>query len=71
MAQGDWRGWQLFSLATELGFIIALPLVALVVAGQWFDRLVGTRAVFTILGVFFALGISSYAIYLKIKRVSQ
>lgn len=57
-------------LVTELGFIIALPLVAFVIGGQWVDRLVGTKVAFTLGGVLLALLLSSYAIYLKIKKLS-
>ncbi|MFY9484878.1 MAG: AtpZ/AtpI family protein [Patescibacteria group bacterium] len=58
-------------LVTELGFIIAIPLVAFVFGGQWLDRLAGTKVVFTLGGVLLALLLSTYAIYLKIKKVSQ
>lgn len=58
-------------LVTELGFIIALPLVAFVIGGQWIDRLVGTKVAFTLVAVLLALMLSTYAIYLKIKRISQ
>lgn len=58
-------------LVTELGFIIAIPLVAFVIGGQWLDRLVGTKVAFTLAGVLLALILSSYAIYLKIKKLSK
>lgn len=57
-------------LVTELGFIIAIPLVAFVIGGQWIDRMAGTKVVFTLLGVLLALVLSTYAIYLKIKKLS-
>ncbi|MBI3261265.1 AtpZ/AtpI family protein [Candidatus Berkelbacteria bacterium] len=58
-------------LVTELGFIIAIPLLAFVVGGQWIDRLVGTKVAFTLAGIPLALGLSTYAIYLKIKKLTK
>lgn len=68
MAKG---GWNLVGLATELGFIIAIPLVVLVVGGHWLDVRANTKVIFTIIGVLVALAISSYAIYLKIKNINH
>jgi len=58
-------------LVTELGFIIAIPLVASVIGGQWLDRLAGTKVAFTLAGIPLALGLSTYAIYLKIKKLPK
>jgi len=71
MAKEGGKGLKLASLVTELGFIIALPLLAGVIAGQWLDRLIGTKVVFTLIGMALALFISSYAIYRKIKQVTN
>jgi F0F1-type ATP synthase assembly protein I len=47
--------WQIVNLAFELGFIIALPLVGLGLLGQWLDQKFGTEPWLTILGILFAI----------------
>ncbi len=63
--------WGYFGLASELGFLIALPLIALVLVGHALDAKFGTKVVFTLLGMAIALGVSSYAIWRKIKKINQ
>jgi len=61
--------WALASLGLELGFIIALPLVALGLAGKWLDHKIGNATPwFTLLGII--LAITSTTIWLT-KRLKQ
>lgn len=61
--------WVLVSLASEMGFIIALPLLALALAGKWLDhRLHTSIPLFTLLGV--VLAITSTTIWLT-KRLKE
>ena len=56
---------QLASLAFELGFIIALPIVAFGFAGKWLDARYGTEPLFTLVGIIFAIASTSVWIYKK------
>lgn len=47
--------WQLVSLAFELGFIIALPLIALGLLGKWLDAKSDSYPLFTMIGVVVAI----------------
>lgn len=47
--------WRLVSLSMELGFIIALPLVALGLAGKWLDNKFETEPLFTLAGIILAI----------------
>lgn len=47
--------WRLVSLASELGFIIALPLVAFGFLGKWLDAKWGTEPWLTIIGILLAI----------------
>jgi F0F1-type ATP synthase assembly protein I len=49
------RKWQLASLSMELGFIIALPLLAFVLAGKWLDAKFGTEPWITVAGILLAI----------------
>ena len=61
--------WNLVSLASELGFIIALPLVGFGLLGKWLDDKMGNEvAWFTLIGIAFA--ITATTIWLT-KRLKQ
>jgi flagellar biogenesis protein FliO len=47
--------WKLVNLSAELGFIIALPLVAFGLLGKWLDSRLGTEPWLTIAGILFAI----------------
>jgi len=52
----DIKKWSLVNLSMEMGFIIALPLVAFAFAGRWLDHKVGNETQwFTLLGIVFAV----------------
>lgn len=56
-------------LLGEIGFVIAIPLVAFVYIGHWLDTKLGFKAVFIFVGLIIALTISSYIIYRKVKSL--
>ena len=61
--------WALVSIASEMGFIIALPLVVLALAGKWLDHKVGNSTPwFTLLGIL--LAIVSTTVWL-VKRLKE
>jgi len=47
--------WNLAGLAMDLGFIIALPLVALGLLGKWIDGKMNSEPWFTLAGIIFAI----------------
>ncbi|OGE79335.1 MAG: hypothetical protein A2751_05095 [Candidatus Doudnabacteria bacterium RIFCSPHIGHO2_01_FULL_46_14] len=59
---------ELISIAFELGFIIALPIVALGFAGKWLDARSNTEPLFTLLGILLAIVSTSVWIYRKFKE---
>ncbi|OGE75642.1 MAG: hypothetical protein A3C85_00015 [Candidatus Doudnabacteria bacterium RIFCSPHIGHO2_02_FULL_48_21] len=58
---------ELVSLAFELGFIIALPIVAFGFAGKWLDSAMDTEPLFTLLGILLAITSTSIWMYRKFK----
>jgi F0F1-type ATP synthase assembly protein I len=52
----------------ELATNIALPLVLGVLAGQWLDHRLGTKALFTVVLLFLALGVGFYNFYRVLTR---
>ncbi len=59
---------ELVSLAFELGFIIALPIIAFGFAGKWLDAKSGTEPLFTLTGILLAIVFTSVWIYRKFKN---
>ena len=51
----DINKWKIASLAAEMGFIIALPLVALGFLGKWLDAKWGTEPWVTVAGILLAI----------------
>lgn len=47
--------WQMANLAFDMGFIIALPLVAFGLLGKYLDGKLGTEPWLTIAGIFLAI----------------
>ena len=58
---------ELVSIAFELGFIIALPVVAFGLGGKWLDARAGTKPLFTLAGILVAISSTSVWIYRKFK----
>lgn len=59
----------LLSLAWELGYTIAVPLVLFALLGRWADRRWDTSPLLFLTGVVLAILISSYIVYKKMKDV--
>ena len=58
---------ELISIAFQLGFIIALPIVAFGFAGKWLDARSGTEPLFTLLGILLAIISTSLWMYSKFR----
>lgn len=61
--------WRLVGLAMEMGFIIALPLVAFGFLGKWLDGRWGTDPWLTILGILFAIVSTTLWLTRRIKEL--
>lgn len=59
---------ELVSIAFELGFIIALPVVAFGWLGKWLDAKLGTFPIMTLIGIFTAIVSTSVWIYRKFRN---
>lgn len=57
--------WSAWSLAWELGYMIAIPIVVLALGGRFLDKKLGTAPWLLLLGVLVSISVSSYLIYKK------
>ncbi len=64
-------GVRLWSLASEIGFKIAIPLLVFLLAGIWLDRMLGTKPVFMLLAILLALASSAYLVAQMIKVAGE
>ena len=63
--------WYALSLAWNLGYVIALPIVVLGFSGAWLDKKFATSPLFILIGIFLSLILSGVGIYRKIKEISK
>ncbi len=61
--------WQLVSLAMQLGFIIALPLVAFGFLGKWVDSQMNSEPLFTLVGILTAIISTTFWMIRKVKTL--
>ena len=55
-------------LISQLGLVVALPIVGGVIGGVYLDRWLGWKGVFTLAGLFLGLAGGAYAAYDLLKR---
>ena len=61
--------WKLVNLAMELGYIIALPLLVLALAGKWLDMKLDNHIPwFTLLGIVLAITATTIWLTKKLKQ---
>lgn len=63
--------WAAVSLAWELGYLIALPIIILGFGGAWLDKKLGTTPAFILTGMFLSLIISGVGVYRKVKSINN
>ena len=64
--------WSALSLAWQLGYSIAIPLVVLALGGRFLDKKFGTSPWLLLSGVILSLFISTFLVYFKtIKILSE
>lgn len=59
---------QLMEIGLDFALYLAIPLFAFIYAGKWLDARYHHKF-FVIIGIFIALGLSSYLIYKKIRDI--
>lgn len=59
------------SLAWELGYTIAIPIVILGFGGAWLDKKIGSSPAFLLTGIILSLIISGIAVYRKVKNINS
>jgi hypothetical protein len=59
--------WRMAQLAFDLGFVIALPILALGLLGKWLDGKLGLYPALTLLGMLLAIITSTAWLVRKIK----
>ena len=59
--------YELISMAFQLGFIIAIPVVLFGFLGKWLDRRLDTEPLLTLIGILTAIVFTSIWIYRKFK----
>ncbi len=57
--------WSALSLAWQLGYTIAIPVVVFGLLGRFLDKRLGTSPLFLLIGILISLVISSVGIYKK------
>lgn len=59
------NSWSAVSLAWELGYTIAVPLVALALGGRFLDKKLGTAPWLLLVGILVSIAVSSWLVYKK------
>ena len=59
------NSWSAVSLAWELGYSIAIPLVGLALVGRFLDKKLGTSPWLILTGILISILVSSYLVYKK------
>lgn len=59
------KSWSAVSLAWELGYSIAVPLVGLALLGRFLDKKLGTSPWLLLFSILVSILISSYLVYKK------
>lgn len=61
--------WSALSLAWNLGYTIAIPIVVLALGGRFLDKRFDTSPLFLLLGVLLSIIISTLGVYRKVKKI--
>lgn len=67
--QGLASKMQAWSLAFELGYTIAIPIVLLALAGRYLDKTFNTAPFLLLAGILLSIFISTAIIYKKVKTI--
>lgn len=67
--KSDGGTWSALSLAWELGYTIAIPIVVFALGGRLLDRKLGTSPWLLLVGIGISLVVSSWLVYFKTVRI--
>ncbi len=62
-------GWEALGFAWEMGYTMAIPLVALALGGRLLDRHFGTSPAFLLIGIIVSIAISSILVGIKATKI--
>jgi F0F1-type ATP synthase assembly protein I len=62
--------WQALSLAWNLGYLIAVPLVVFALLGRFLDKRFGTSPLALLAGIFISLVVTTIGVYKKTKEIT-
>ncbi len=57
------KKWRILAFVTELGFTVGFSILIGIGAGWWLDGKLGTRPIFTLIGLFLGLASAGYNLY--------
>lgn len=57
------KKWQVVAFITELGFTVGFSILIGIGVGWWLDGKLGTKPIFTIIGLFLGLASAGYNLY--------
>ncbi|MFA4873347.1 MAG: AtpZ/AtpI family protein [Patescibacteria group bacterium] len=63
--------WQALSLAWNLGYLIAVPLVVFALLGRFLDKRFGTSPLALLVGIFISLVVTTIGVYKKTKEITK
>ncbi|RME58921.1 AtpZ/AtpI family protein [Candidatus Parcubacteria bacterium] len=61
--RGSFKVWYAFSLAWQMGFIIAVPIGLFLLLGMWADKTLGTHPLLLLAGVLAGIVTTIYEVY--------
>ena len=61
--------WSALSLAWQLGYTIAIPLIVLALVGRFLDKRFGTSPWLLLVGIFLSIIISTFSVYYKTVKI--
>ncbi len=67
----DDRQWSVFSLAMELGYTIAIPIILLALLGRLIDKNINSSPWFLLMGIFISILLTSWLIYKKVLKIIE
>lgn len=63
--------WQAIGLAWQFGYTIAVPLIALVLAGRFLDKKFDSSPLLLLTGIVLSIIVSSIVLLIKVKKVIE
>lgn len=63
--------WSALGLAWQLGYTIAIPLVAFALGGRLFDKYLDTSPLLLLIGILVSIFVSSLLVYKKVAKILE